>query len=515
MNSYEEWLARYIDTGQVARLEENDEIFSSYGLRYLKALCEICYFLYNSGEHVTVEFKRKILNHVSSIVNSTNFWHSMRFNKRFNTLFLYLLDIAIKAKLIDYESKKNCIQKLISIYSTSGPERVPYRYVDIQYCILNVINEESSRFYSTALSVGCIRDTDTIQDIDTEDLYALTHYIFYLTDFGRRRSDYINQHKFAIVSKLRTLADYSAVVGNLDTLAEVILCLKYIDSPNDISHDYIQLIKREQNEDGSWDGPCDTTKDLLRAGVPEDKIKFYNNYHTTILCAQAIYSKEPKKKKKTSELLLGSVNRAHQRKALGTESSPSYARFSPELPNIDDSVVSGEVIYLLNHCYGMYGTLYKEVEKAIHEFCNQVNYSEGNNIGFDYLFSIYSDTINTGEEAKSEIALSEIRAVKTEQEYYKYVHQIISLSKHERIKALDRSLGYFSYTQKYGITIRLLCHRILAGDLDKTTKKYYLRQVDTLFDSYGNYLWKPEIENERGWYMGGAVLGTALLKHSN
>lgn len=68
--------------------------------------------------------------------------------------------------------------------SLSLMERVPYRYLDWDYCCKVLDLKKDLSLQKNALSLSCLRGRPVAGLINDDDAYAITHSIFYLRNFG-------------------------------------------------------------------------------------------------------------------------------------------------------------------------------------------------------------------------------------------------------------------------------------------------------------------------------------------
>jgi hypothetical protein len=117
--------------------------------------------------------------------------------------------------------------------------------------------------------------------ISEERLYALTHQIFYLTDFGRypeRADEAVTAY---IELWLPVWAARAKAEANLDLLGELLLVALYLQqhgNVTDLTDDYLDA----QADDGSFPGPPAGSGTLARFSVLSDQT-FYSVYHPTLV----------------------------------------------------------------------------------------------------------------------------------------------------------------------------------------------------------------------------------------
>lgn len=123
--------------------------------------------------------------------------------------------------------------------------------------------------------------------IDNESAYALTHEVFYITNFGESvnlipkiSSEYIKRW-------LPTWRKIFLQDDNFDIYAELIMTSACIGGDSRLSSDY-ELIEREVNEFGFLRGPEHGGRSLSEGVTSDKRITFLKNYHTTLVGMMAL-----------------------------------------------------------------------------------------------------------------------------------------------------------------------------------------------------------------------------------
>jgi hypothetical protein len=125
----------------------------------------------------------------------------------------------------------------------------------------------------------------------TEDDYAVTHALFYLTDFGQKPGVALD---FTGSEPLDTYLGWNAVRGDLDLLGEFLMAALALRPPVSPAFRFAwELLFRAWDENDGLTGPNFSAQRF--AGLPEDAAAAYafaENYHTVfvggILCAVAL-----------------------------------------------------------------------------------------------------------------------------------------------------------------------------------------------------------------------------------
>jgi hypothetical protein len=135
------------------------------------------------------------------------------------------------------------------------------------------------RFPTSPLVGSFLYDKPPPWVISDELMYAFTHEVFYFTDFGRNKKCFANDIEMYLSFSLPIWIDTYIERKNLDLLAELIVCAKYLDIP--ISDYAITFLIKHQAEDGSFPGPIGAGQDLPFEG--KSGRYFASRYHTTLV----------------------------------------------------------------------------------------------------------------------------------------------------------------------------------------------------------------------------------------
>lgn len=288
--SSERWIAAQLSLAIPCGHIDASEFFEQpSGLRLLKAISEITYFSLYGAFYSAPEYLDCLTGIICNIFRDKQFFNLLRFNPKYSTLFLPLFDVAVQLNVLTPIQQADVV-RLSEIYAPRGPERVPHRTMDLLYGLQNVGLEIPESQWQSAISSGCSGSSDRLRWLGMEDAYALTHTIFYRTDFGRVPETFSSSEKEWIAQSLERLARYAICTDqNADLLAEYLLCFGYLNCYPPIVDEIRNTILNLQQPQGYWQAPGLLNDQLVGLGVPSNLFPFYNHYHTTILASQAIH----------------------------------------------------------------------------------------------------------------------------------------------------------------------------------------------------------------------------------
>lgn len=127
---------------------------------------------------------------------------------------------------VDGTLERDYVSQLSSFGYFEGMDRIPYRSMDVIYSLGTVGFGPGPEAFMKQFTLTSYGKTQLIPRFSFDDMYSLTHAVFYITDFGHDRiEDKLNRGE---VARLRvTLARLIAVLlraDNRDILGELLLC---------------------------------------------------------------------------------------------------------------------------------------------------------------------------------------------------------------------------------------------------------------------------------------------------
>jgi hypothetical protein len=172
---------------------------------------------------------------------------------------------------------------LIAYYEKSDITRAmqyPYwRRLDLDLAFYNL--GISKKFYPKQEATWAYNQPEPWL-IDNDSAYALTHEVFYLTDFGEM-ADYLHKKTAEYLKQwLSTWRQIFLMDDNLDIYTELLmvsLCIGNLDKLDD----EFSVLDREVRRHGYIPGPENSGKNLMENIRDSARIKFLENYHTTLV----------------------------------------------------------------------------------------------------------------------------------------------------------------------------------------------------------------------------------------
>lgn len=280
----EGWLARGVANHLAALAADRTELFP----RKLKALCEIAFLEHCVTRQPSEPIGRALRRALRPLWEGGHLLTLWRYNLVHANLFLPLCAAATAALGRSVEVAAD-VRTLVELSLRHRKERLPFRSLDLLHGAYRVTGDANLfvRLERTAAQ-GCLGDLRFVQDFDLSDDYALTHTVFYLTDFGRRSWPASLAPPDLVEGILDVLSAQAEREHNLDLLAEYLLARQMLVLADGRADREAELLVVSATEEGYWPGPADLTEVLEDKGASPDEKIFFSHYHTTLVAREAL-----------------------------------------------------------------------------------------------------------------------------------------------------------------------------------------------------------------------------------
>jgi hypothetical protein len=277
----EQWLVEGIKSCILPRL-----LADEFSMRTLKALCEISYFVAIRREYYSAELRNIVGECLQVLWDDGALLSHARHNLAHSNLWLPLLFACRNFLSIEYADAD--IAKIVSLSLSQTKERIPFRDADLFHAA-DMLDRTGSSGNEMARSLerGCLRKGSTLNTIADSDAYAITHTVFYATDFGRKSWPTYLCDQEQLRKSLLSLAYSKTNISNLDLRGEFALCFYFLKLNSEYKNECAYL-QASVNSDGSWSGPVDFTEKLKDEHLHQEQFKFFTDYHTTLVCFEAL-----------------------------------------------------------------------------------------------------------------------------------------------------------------------------------------------------------------------------------
>ncbi|MFF4485593.1 DUF6895 family protein [Streptomyces sp. NPDC001544] len=167
-------------------------------------------------------------------------------------------------------------------------ERIPYRQLDLLHTLYLCGIEHDLPAMDTVLPFTLLCQNPNVLKLADRDVYALTHTVFYATDFGRREPVWPRGHSTGTaVEILEALLVLAEARANADLVGELLCCLYCLGVEDSEAADRAwAFLTSVQEENGRVNGPDGVVHPRMDQG-DEDFRHWAEGYHTTIVTALA------------------------------------------------------------------------------------------------------------------------------------------------------------------------------------------------------------------------------------
>ncbi|MFD5429271.1 DUF6895 family protein [Streptomyces sp. NPDC127084] len=183
---------------------------------------------------------------------------------------------------------RRVIQQAVDGGYASAFERVPYRQLDLLHTLYVCGIAHDLPDMDTVLPFTLLCRRPNVLKLADRDIYAITHTVFYATDFGQREPRWPSGHSSGGTAELlEALLVLAEARANADLVGELLCCLYCLgigdSEAADRAWDFLESI---QEGDGRVNGP----EGIVHPGIDSGDAEFRHwaeGYHTTIVAALA------------------------------------------------------------------------------------------------------------------------------------------------------------------------------------------------------------------------------------
>lgn len=162
-------------------------------------------------------------------------------------------------------------------------ERIPYRQLELRHILDAGGFEHNLPSYRDLWSRTLLANSPNLMFLSDSDVYSLTHTVFYLTDFGARKIEFLlTSEAERVHNTISCLLGVYLRQQNWDIAAELLLAEKCIGRTSRYSVVAWKRLMAAQLPDGRFEGP---QLDASANRSSDPKQVFEDSYHTTLVCA--------------------------------------------------------------------------------------------------------------------------------------------------------------------------------------------------------------------------------------
>ncbi|MBD7919821.1 hypothetical protein H9657_16235 [Cellulomonas sp. Sa3CUA2] len=165
-------------------------------------------------------------------------------------------------------------------------ERVPYRHLDLLHTLELAGLPSDVAGLGTALPLTVLTGDPNVLELSTADTYAITHAVFYASDFGCRDVPWpAGSDAERAPELLRACLALARARQDADLVGELLMCLTCLGAgPSPADDDARAWLRAWQEPDGRVEGPQGVVPDRLTQADPAWS-RWATAYHTTIVAA--------------------------------------------------------------------------------------------------------------------------------------------------------------------------------------------------------------------------------------
>lgn len=276
-----DWLVNNLDQFQPLKDGGTPDGFRQ---KALGELATVCMYLRRNKFFAGDSRCRQIELFVLDIYSKPTF-HDGLFRFEFLPQVLFAATLR-NAGLLHDDYEWTAIQELCDSIIVS--EYAPHRLLSLRYFLDLGGFAHRLPSYSALCKSGILSARINLIYATDMDVYALTHALFYCSDFGARRMRGISKAKFRYVSRVvdRLLTMYIHR-GDWDLVGELLLSAHCLRATATTAYAYgCRALTCAQRKDGAVPGPGyqETRAQLLR-GTKKARYTFEKCYHTTLVAA--------------------------------------------------------------------------------------------------------------------------------------------------------------------------------------------------------------------------------------
>lgn len=263
-------------------------------LRGLKAICEIAFFVATRLRRYDPILVQAVDDCLAQVLDGGRLLGMARHNIQHANLFLPLLYACFRRGLLDRRSVAD-VRLLADLALAQTMERIPFRSVDLLHVCWKLTGRRTLfAAMNDAARRGCLRAGANVTSLSTADDYAVTHTVFYCTDFGARAWPAGLAGVPELDAILASLAWRPDNRNNFDLRGEFVLARRYLRTPVEALAGELSAIASVSRPDGSWPAPADVAHALREENVAQAHWPFLTDYHTTLVCAEALAACRPR-----------------------------------------------------------------------------------------------------------------------------------------------------------------------------------------------------------------------------
>lgn len=281
-----DWLVLHLETFSVAsqsRELEGQDVELAWRIKPLGELILLVRVLERNGVDAAAlpELRDAVLRYTAEFD-----WHLLGASNAAGASPLAMVLELFEAHGMKGSLERDYVAQLIAFDYFEGMDRIPYRMMDVLYSFDLAGFDMDAEDFKDQFAQTSFGKHQLLPRFSFDDMYSLTHAVFYLTDFGQADiSKYLDE---AEIARLRTVLARLMVVllrvDNRDILGELLLCWRFCNFRSDANERHIidrSFARIEEMRCAS--GAIAPTEKAFADEISEPG-QFRKLYHTTLVC---------------------------------------------------------------------------------------------------------------------------------------------------------------------------------------------------------------------------------------
>jgi hypothetical protein len=179
---------------------------------------------------------------------------------------------------------RDTIEGIYELDATQAIEFPNWRRLDVRHAMAAL---RGTRLGEDALAGSWLSFRPEPWLLNDDAAYAVTHEIFYATDYGLHPAGVAGELNDYLRIWLPVWLRIYERRSNFDLFAELLMCAGYLRFAG-IYEAAIPRLLAEQASDGAFPGPVGSAANLITSSTPDARADFLRNYHTTLVSILAL-----------------------------------------------------------------------------------------------------------------------------------------------------------------------------------------------------------------------------------
>jgi hypothetical protein len=281
------WLDQNIDLFDPLKNENGSTSLYLYQTKALGELGLLCMLYHRCSDGILEPTVERFLSFIYSAWQRPAYQENIVRRPEYFQIYAMIYIVLQQCKIIN-DSYKGIIQRTLDQGYITATETTPMRLLDRRHLLDCGKFNHNLPSYEELYKNTLLAKNPPLFYLTDADVYAITHTLFYLTDFGRASAPMLaGEHLSTIQWIIETLLGVYLRRKHWDLVGELLLCCLCIHWYPDIIFTLAwEALMKNQLPDGSIPGPRFSEEQASKKeGAQRKQYCFEQNYHTTIVCS--------------------------------------------------------------------------------------------------------------------------------------------------------------------------------------------------------------------------------------